>query len=74
LRAASIVLFGAWRKRCCCCNAAVAAAPFPLEMQQEPLYIARGDITAGETKSVKEATSVTARLEVSGKFFMMFVR
>lgn len=43
---------------------AVATAPFPLTMQQQPLYIARGDITAGETKAVKEATSVTGRLQV----------
>lgn len=43
---------------------AVATAPFPLTMQQKPLYIARGDITAGETKAVKEATSVTGRLQV----------
>lgn len=46
------------------CNA-VSTAPFPLRMQQQPLYHARGDLTAGETKAVREPTSVTGRLEVS---------
>lgn len=34
-------------------------------MQQQPLYHARGDLTAGEIKAVREPTSVTGRLEVS---------
>lgn len=42
----------------------VATAPFPLKMQQDPLYFARGDLTAGEVKAVREPTSVIARLEV----------
>lgn len=46
---------------------AVATAPFPLSMQQDPLYFARGDLTAGEIKAVREPTSVTARLEVSSQ-------
>jgi hypothetical protein len=42
----------------------VSTAPFPLKMQQQPLYHARGDLTAGEIKAVREPTSVTGRLEV----------
>lgn len=41
-----------------------ASAPFSIELQQDPLYMARNDLTAGQTKQVVESTTVTGRLQV----------
>lgn len=41
---------------------AVACAPFPLSMNKEALFRVRGDIYAGETKTVREEVSSMARL------------
>jgi hypothetical protein len=42
----------------------VASAPFPQALNREPLLTVRGDIYAGETKTVREQQSVMARLEL----------
>ncbi|KAK9822016.1 hypothetical protein WJX74_000790 [Apatococcus lobatus] len=41
-----------------------ASPPWPESMNKEPLYKARGDIYAGETKTRVEVTSVEAELEL----------
>lgn len=41
-----------------------ASSPWPESMNKEPLYKARGDIYAGETKTRVEVTSVQAELEL----------
>ncbi|KAK9817158.1 hypothetical protein WJX72_010528 [[Myrmecia] bisecta] len=42
----------------------VACAPFPQKLNKSSLYKVRGDLTAGETKTVKEEISVRAELHV----------
>ena len=46
------------------CNAAVASAPFPLEVNKEALFKARNDLYAGEIKFVKDELSVMERLQL----------
>lgn len=45
-----------------CVASAVTAAPFPQQMNREALFLARGDMTSGEIKKVKEVDSVKAEL------------
>ncbi len=52
------------RLRCAGGGCAACSAPFPLVKQQEALYLAKGDMTAGETKTVIEPTTITARLQL----------
>ena len=44
--------------------AAVSSPPFPLSRNQDPLFKARGDISAGEIKIFKEILSVEGQVDV----------
>ncbi len=43
-------------------SCAVSAGPFPQQLIRESLFRARGDMTSGEIKQVKEVDSVKAEL------------
>jgi hypothetical protein len=43
---------------CWCVHAQVVSPPFPEDLNKDPFFLLKGDIFEGETKSVREPTSV----------------